>query len=91
MKLIKLNESQYERLFEIEDIFSNPSQTPENLGDERYNIMNPVTTDKDGEESLVDSGGSNIEKHNRLKGSKIKSDPMSQEGPYLTHRNRGGF
>lgn len=93
MKVINLNESQYRRLFEIEfhDTFGSDDNTPQNLGDERFNMTDAITTHPDGEESLVEPNGSNIEKGNRFDGSSRKGDDIASDGPWLTYKNRGGF
>lgn len=91
MKVINLNESQYRRLFEIDDTFESDDSTPQNLDGERYNMTDAVTTGIDGEESLVKPNGSDIEKGNRFDGSSRLGDETAPNGPWQTWKNRGGF
>lgn len=91
MKVINLNESQYRRLFEIHDTFESDDSTPQNLGGERYNMTDAVTTGIDGEESLVKPNGSDIEKGNKFDGSSRLSDDTAPNGPWQTCKNIGGF
>ena len=91
MKVINLNESQYRRLFEIDNTFESNDSTPQNLGGERYNMPDAVTTRIDGKESLVEPNGSDIEKGNGFDGSSRLGDDTAPNGPWQTCKNIGGF
>ncbi len=89
MKLIKLNESQYKRLFEgIESLSKdNPSNDHESLSPSETPTMTVAATQgEDGETSFVDDKNKSRTR-NYFGGSDALADVAAQDG-YLTDKSR---
>lgn len=86
MKIINLNESQYQRLFETDSFVTSAGgevdNTPQNLSSSEVFSDAAVTTTPSGDEELVKAGDSKFVKQNKFKGARVKQDQMCNDGPW---------